>query len=59
VITADSFEYQLDSKDLKRHPLLEILLKTPKKKPDFEAISFDKSLCFGSGSTANRNKMIN
>jgi hypothetical protein len=40
VITADLYEYQLDSKDLKRHPLLEILLKTPQKdKADFEAIA--------------------
>jgi hypothetical protein len=56
------YEYQLDSKDLKRHPLLENPIEnTPKKdKADFEAIAYfgDSLYVFGSGSTANRNKMI-
>jgi hypothetical protein len=56
------YEYHLDSKDLKRHPLLENPIEnTPKKdKADFEAIAYfgDSLYVFGSGSTANRNKMI-
>jgi hypothetical protein len=56
------YEYQLDSKELKRHPLLENPIEnTPKKnKADFEAIAYfaDSLYVFGSGSTANRNKMI-
>ena len=56
------YEYQMDSHDLKRHPLssnpAENILK--KDKPDFEAITLfqDTLYIFGSGSTANRNKMI-
>ncbi len=56
------YEYQLNSKELKRHPLLENPIEnTPKKdKADFEAIAYfaDSLYVFGSGSTANRNKMI-
>ena len=56
------YEYQVNSKDLKRHPLLENPIEnTPKKdKADFEAIAYfaDSLYVFGSGSTANRNKMI-
>jgi hypothetical protein len=56
------YEYSIDSKDLKRHPLLENPMEnTPKKdKPDFEAITHfgDNLYIFGSGSTAKRNKMI-
>lgn len=56
------YEYQMDSHDLKRHALssnpAENILK--KDKPDFEAITLfqDTLYIFGSGSTANRNKMI-
>ena len=56
------YEYAFDAKDLKRHPILENPLEnTPKKdKADFEAIThFDNRFyIFGSGSTENRNKMI-
>lgn len=56
------YEYQIDLRDLKRHPLLENPKEnTPKKeKADFEAITqFQDSLfVFGSGSTDKRNKMI-
>jgi hypothetical protein len=56
------YEYSINSKDLKRHPLLENPMKnTPKKdKSDFEAITHfgDNLYVFGSGSTAKRNKMI-
>ena len=56
------YEYHLDSRNLKRHPLLDNPQEnTPKKeKADFEAITkFQDSLyIFGSGSTAKRNKMI-
>ena len=56
------YEYQIDLRDLKRHPLLENPKEnTPKKeKADFEAITqFQDSLyIFGSGSTDKRNKMI-
>lgn len=56
------YEYHMDSHDLKRHSLssnpAENILK--KDKPDFEAMTdFQDTLyIFGSGSTANRNKMI-
>jgi hypothetical protein len=56
------YEYNIGSTDLKRHPLIENpsenILK--KEKPDFEAItSFGDDLyIFGSGSTENRNKMV-
>lgn len=56
------YEYHLDSKDLKRHPLIENptenILK--KDKPDFEAITAfqDTLYVFGSGSTTKRNAMI-
>lgn len=56
------YEYHIDSKDLKRHPLLENPTEnTPKKdKADFEAITHfeDSVYVFGSGSTEKRNKMI-
>lgn len=56
------YEYELKSASLKRHPLLENPAENiPKKiKPDFEAITSyaDTLYLFGSGSTANRNKMI-
>lgn len=56
------YEYTLDSKNLQRHQIIENATENiPKKeKPDFEAIThFDNSLyIFGSGSTKNRNKMI-
>ena len=56
------YEYHMDSHDLQRHSLssnpAENILK--KDKPDFEAITAfqDTLYIFGSGSTANRNKMI-
>ena len=56
------YEYEMDSRNLKRHPLLENpsenILK--KEKPDFEAITtFGESIyVFGSGSTQKRNKMV-
>ncbi|SFE81831.1 hypothetical protein SAMN04488131_104123 [Flavobacterium xueshanense] len=56
------YEYQMDSKDLKRHTLLENPVENmlKKDKADFEAITaFGDSLyVFGSGSTEKRNKMI-
>jgi hypothetical protein len=56
------YEYLIDSRDLKRHPLLENPIEnTPKKdKADFESITHfsDSIYVFGSGSTEKRNKMI-
>ena len=56
------YEYQMDSKDLKRHPLLENPIENTlkKDKADFEAITHfgDSLYVFGSGSTDKRNKMI-
>jgi hypothetical protein len=56
------YEYQMDSKDLKRHPLLENPTENTlkKDKADFEAITHfgDSLYVFGSGSTEKRNKMI-
>ncbi|KAB1155025.1 DUF6929 family protein [Flavobacterium luteum] len=56
------YEYTINSKNLKRIPLVENPLEnTPKKdKNDFEAITRfqDQIYVFGSGSTENRNKMI-
>ena len=56
------YEYQMDSKDLKRHPLLENPIENTlkKDKADFEAITQfgDSIYIFGSGSTEKRNKMI-
>ena len=56
------YEYQIDLRDLKRHPLLENPKENTQKKEkaDFEAITqFQDSLyIFGSGSTDKRNKMI-
>ena len=56
------YEYQIDSKELNRHALIENpsenILK--KDKPDFEAIThLDNNVyVFGSGSTEKRNKMV-
>jgi hypothetical protein len=56
------YEYQIDSKELNRHALIENpsenILK--KDKPDFEAIThFEENVyVFGSGSTEKRNKMV-
>ena len=56
------YEYQMDSKNLKRHPLLENPIENTlkKDKADFEAITHygDSLYIFGSGSTEKRNKMI-
>ena len=56
------YEYQMDSQDLKRHPLLENPIENTlkKDKSDFEAITHysDSLYVFGSGSTEKRNKMI-
>ncbi|CAM3530821.1 hypothetical protein FSS13T_21050 [Flavobacterium saliperosum S13] len=56
------YEYRIDNKELKRHPLTENPSENiPKKeKPDFEAVTeFDgKIYVFGSGSTEKRNKMV-
>lgn len=56
------YEYQMDSQDLKRHPLLENPIENTlkKDKADFEAITIfgDSLYVFGSGSTEKRNKMI-
>ncbi|WP_026713344.1 DUF6929 family protein [Flavobacterium daejeonense] len=56
------YEYQMDSKDLKKHELLPNPTEnTPKKdKADFESITEfqDNIYVFGSGSSAKRNKMI-
>ncbi len=56
------YEYRMDTQQLNRHPLLEHpqenILK--KLKPDFEAITqYENNLfLFGSGSTENRNTMV-
>lgn len=56
------YEYQIDSKELNRHALIENpsenILK--KDKPDFEAITHleNNVYVFGSGSTEKRNKMV-
>ena len=56
------YEYQMESKDLKRHPLVENSIENTlkKDKADFEAITYfgDSLYVFGSGSTEKRNKMI-
>ena len=56
------YEYQMDSRDLKRFPLLENPTENTlkKDKADFEAITHfgDSLYIFGSGSTDKRNKMI-
>ncbi|NQX43215.1 hypothetical protein SAMN05421820_115131 [Pedobacter steynii] len=56
------YEYELKSSALKRYPLSENPAEniTKKLKPDFEALAFyDHSFyLFGSGSTENRNKMV-
>lgn len=56
------YEYHMDSRDLKRHPLVanpsENIPKS--EKPDFEVLTCfqDTVYVFGSGSTAKRNAMI-
>lgn len=56
------YEYQIDSSDLKRHPLIENATENiiKKEKPDFEAITHfgDNLYVFGSGSTEKRTKMV-
>lgn len=56
------YEYHIDSKDLKRHPLIENPTENiiKKDKPDFEALTCfqDTLYAFGSGSTAKRNSMV-
>lgn len=56
------YEYKMEQKELKRHPLIENPSENiPKKeKPDFEAIAEygGKLYIFGSGSTEKRNKMV-
>ena len=56
------YEYGIENKELKRHPLTENPSENiaKKDKPDFEAITeFDgKTYIFGSGSTEKRNKMV-
>lgn len=60
------YEYNIESKNLERHNLLEHNPETPteniqkKIKPDFEAITSFGEDCyiFGSGSTENRKKMV-
>ncbi len=56
------YEYPLDSKQLKKYPLIENPSENIAKnsKPDFEAIANygDNVYIFGSGSTENRNTMV-
>ena len=56
------YEYLMDSKKVQKYPLIENPQENiiKKLKPDFEAIAhFENSMyIFGSGSTQNRNKMI-
>ncbi|MES2240497.1 MAG: hypothetical protein V4497_09605 [Bacteroidota bacterium] len=56
------YEYHMNSKDLKRHPLVENPSENiaKKDKPDFEALtSFQDTIyVFGSGSTPKRNSMV-
>lgn len=56
------YEYSIENKELKRHPLTENPSENivKKNKPDFEAVTeFDNKLyIFGSGSTEKRNKMV-
>ncbi|MFL9830773.1 hypothetical protein ABS764_07930 [Flavobacterium sp. ST-87] len=56
------YEYHMNSQDLQRHALTtDPTENIPKKdKPDFEAMTTfqDTLYIFGSGSTANRNKMV-
>ena len=56
------YEYQMDSKTVTKYPLTENPQENTikKLKPDFEAIArFENNLyIFGSGSTENRNKMV-
>lgn len=56
------YEYQMDTSDLKRYPLIENATENilKKEKPDFEAITYfgDNLYVFGSGSTEKRTKMV-
>lgn len=56
------YEYSIENKALKRHPLTENPSENiaKKDKPDFEAVTEfdDKLYIFGSGSTEKRNKMV-
>ncbi|MGL5112441.1 MAG: DUF6929 family protein [Flavobacterium sp.] len=56
------YEYNMDSKELQHHPIIEKAAANiaKKEKPDFEAITSygDNLYVFGSGSTPNRNKMV-
>lgn len=56
------YEYQMDSKDLRSYALIpNAAANIPKKqKPDFEALASDEEnfYVFGSGSTENRNTMV-
>lgn len=56
------YEYHIDSKDLKRHPLIENPSENTikKDKADFEALTYfqDTVYVLGSGSTSKRNKMV-
>jgi len=56
------YEYQMDSKDLRSYALIpNAAANIPKKqKPDFEALASDEEnfYIFGSGSTENRNTMV-
>jgi hypothetical protein len=56
------YEYHLDSKDLKRYPLIENPSENIAKseKPDFESMTHfqDTLYLFGSGSTVKRNAMV-
>ncbi len=56
------YEYQLDNQQLQKHPLLYLAAEsiTKKQKPDFEAITQHQAniYVFGSGSTQNRNTMV-
>lgn len=56
------YEYQMETKDLKKYPLLENASETiaKKDKPDFECMTQygNDIYIFGSGSTENRMKMV-
>jgi hypothetical protein len=56
------YDYQIDKQQLQKHPLLYLAAEniTKKQKPDFEAITQykDNIYIFGSGSTQNRNTMV-
>ena len=56
------YNYQLDNQQLQKHPLLYLAAENiaKKQKPDFEAITQHENniYIFGSGSTQNRNTMV-